>query len=286
MKAGTVIDYDQVLVDDRFNAAYDKVIIPYDHIDTTVKLHKQFTEEYESSTMHIVPFQDEGIILDYNHPSDMPGRVVQWERISDDMLAMTCSVMSPNNEYPAITLYEGTGFPVVSHKVEVPTFWFKFKLSTRMISDLQAYIASEEPKHVIEDILTPNVQRDVLNKCIYENKFELECVGIAMFVFWYASRSPERIEHDVSKDSHRSKREIKDIKNHHGKINRKVPLVKKVYTLACTKSDLAKIKRTAPDHMVHVRGHYRRYKNGKTVYINPFTKYNDKPDTHSKTYVV
>lgn len=35
MKVGTVIDYDRVLVDDRFNAAYDKVIIPYDHIDTT-----------------------------------------------------------------------------------------------------------------------------------------------------------------------------------------------------------------------------------------------------------
>lgn len=53
MKAGTAINYDQVLVDSRFNRAYDKVIIPYDHIDTTVKLHKQFTEEYESSTMHI-----------------------------------------------------------------------------------------------------------------------------------------------------------------------------------------------------------------------------------------
>lgn len=281
-----MIEYNGRLVDSRFNTAYDKVIIPYDHIDTILKLHKQFTEEYESSTMHIIPFQDEGIILDYNHSSDTPGRVVQWERIDDDLLSITCSVMSPDNEYPAITLYEGTGFPVVGHKVEVPTFWFNFKLSTRMISDLQCYIASEEPRDVIENILTPNVQRDVVNGCIYENKFELDCVGLVMFVFWYASRSPERIEHDASKDSQRSKREIKEIKNHHGKINRKIPLVKKVFTLKCTKSDIAKIKRTSPDHKVHVRGHYRRYKNGRTIYINPFTKYNDKPDTHSKTYVV
>lgn len=281
-----MIEYNGRLVDSRFNTAYDKVIIPYDHIDTILKLHKQFTEEYYSSAMHIIPFQDEGIILDYNHSSDMPGRVVQWERIDDDLLSITCSVMSPDNEYPEITLYEGTGFPVVGHKVEVPTFWFKFKLSTRMISELQCYIASEEPRHVIESILTPDVQRAVLNKCIYENEIDLDCVGLAMFVFWYASRSPERIEHDASKDEHRSKREIKEIKNHHGNINRKIPLVKKVFTLQCTKSDIAKIKRTAPDHKVHVRGHYRRYKNGRTIYINPFTKYNDKPDTHSKTYVV
>ena len=194
MKSGTVADYDAALVDSRFNTAYDKVIIPYDHIDTTVKLHKQFTEEYKSATMHIVPFQDEGIILAYNHPSDMPGRVVQWERIDDDLLFITCSVMSPDNEYPAITLYEGTGFPVVSHKVEVPTFWFKFKLSTRMISDLQCYIASEEPRHVIENILTPDVQRDVLHKCIYENEFELEWqrADVRVVGFYQAGRSYSR----------------------------------------------------------------------------------------------
>lgn len=286
MKVNTAVDYDEGMVNAIFNDAYDRVIIPYDHKDTIVKLYDQFSTEFYDGNKTVTPFQDEGVIWDYNMKKATPNRVVQWERLDDDNLLVTCSVWSQGDEYPSITLYEGTDFPVVSHKIEVPRFWFKFRLSDRCIYDTAAYLASEEPKDVISKILTCGVQKDVIEKAIYENKFELECVNILMFVFWYANRAPERIEHDSSKDSRRSKREIKEIKNHHGKINRSIPLVKKVFVLKCDKSDIQKIKRSAPDHMVHVRGHYRRYKNGRTIYINPFTKYNDKPDTHSKTYVV
>lgn len=286
MKANTVVDFDERLLNATFNDAYDRVVIPYDHKDLVVNLYDQFSKEFYDGNMTATPFQDEGVVLGYNTKKDTPNRVVQWERLDDDNLLITCSVRSEDDECPSITLYEGTDFPVVSHKIEVPRFWFKFRLSDRCISHLQAYLASEEPADVIKNILTPEVQRDVLEKAIYENKFELQCVNILMFVFWYANRAPERIEHDSSKDSHRSKREIKEIKNHHGKINRSIPLVKKVFVLKCDESDIQKIKRSAPDHMVHVRGHYRRYKNGRIIYINPFTKYNDKPDTHSKTYVV
>lgn len=286
MKPRSVTDFDERLLNAQFNDSYDRVIIPYDHKDMVVKLYDQFSTEFYGGNTDVNPFQDEGVIWDYNRKKDTPNRVVQWERLDDDNLLVTCSVWSKDDEYPSITLYEGIDFPVVSHKIEVPRFWFKFRLSDRCISDLQAYLASEEPKDVVARILTPSVQRDILNKVIYENKFELECVNVLMFVFWYANRAPERVEHDASKDEHRSKREIKEIKNHHGNINRSIPLVKKVFVIKCEKSDLQKIKRSAPDHMVHVRGHYRRYKNGKTIYINPFTKYNDKPDTHSKTYVV
>lgn len=286
MKANTVVEFDARLLNATFNDAYDRVVIPYDHKDLVVKLYDQFSAEFYDGNMTATPFQDEGVIWDYNIKKDTPNRVVQWERLDDDNLLVTCSVWSEDDEYPSITLYEGTDFPIVSHKIEVPRFWFKFRLSDRCISDLQAYLASEEPADVIKNILTPRVQRDVMQKSIYENKFELECVNILMFVFWYANRAPERVEHDASKDEHRSKREIKEIKNHHGRINRSVPLVKKVFVLKCTESDIQKIKRSAPDHKVHVRGHYRRYKNGRIIYINPFTKYNDKPDTHSKTYIV
>ena len=268
----------------RFNESYDVVILPHKHKDMISKLYDEFSREFYDVGVNLIPFEDEGIIYDYNNFDDIASRVVQWEKLDDDSLLITCTVQSVLHELPTITLYEGTGFPVISHKISIPRFWFKFRLSDRCIYDLKAELSSDE--HDIAKILTSDVMRDILDKCIYENKLELECVNILMFVFWYANRIPERIEHDSSKDSHRSKREIKEIKNHHGKINRRIPLVKKVFVLKCDKSDIQKIKRSAPDHMVHVRGHYRRYKNGKTIYINPFTKYNDKPDTHSKTYVV
>lgn len=42
---------------------------------------------------------------------------------------------------------------------------------------------------------------------------------------------------------------------------------------------------TKPTEAVSVKGHYRTYKNGKRVWVRPFTKYKDKPN-NGKTYKI
>lgn len=42
---------------------------------------------------------------------------------------------------------------------------------------------------------------------------------------------------------------------------------------------------TKPTEAVSVKGHYRTYKNGKRVWVRPFTKYKDKPNNR-KTYKI
>lgn len=57
------------------------------------------------------------------------------------------------------------------------------------------------------------------------------------------------------------------------------PLIRRIYTLdefdaaALPKPERAKRKYTKPEHEVNVRGHLRRYKSGKVVWIQPSVRY-------------
>lgn len=81
------------------------------------------------------------------------------------------------------------------------------------------------------------------------------------------------------------------VKSKHGKkpkrIGQKTKLISKIYTFDVPDESVltTKAKRTyeLPKFEVKVRGHYRHYKNGKVIWINPYNKYKDKP-TKRKEY--
>lgn len=67
------------------------------------------------------------------------------------------------------------------------------------------------------------------------------------------------------------------------------PLIRRIYTVtdfdstALVKPEQAKRGYTKPDHEVNVRGHLRRYKSGKVVWVKPSVKYKGKT-AHHKEY--
>ena len=73
------------------------------------------------------------------------------------------------------------------------------------------------------------------------------------------------------------------------KARRVQPLIRRVYTLAdfdaeaLPKPEQAKRKYTKPEHEVNVRGHLRRYKSGKVVWVQPSVRYKGKT-AHHKEY--
>lgn len=73
------------------------------------------------------------------------------------------------------------------------------------------------------------------------------------------------------------------------KARRAQPLIRRFYTLtefdadALPKPEQAKRKYTKPEHEVNVRGHLRRYKSGKVVWVKPSVKYKGKT-AHHKEY--
>lgn len=72
------------------------------------------------------------------------------------------------------------------------------------------------------------------------------------------------------------------------KVRRVQPLIRRVYTLtdfdaeALPKPEQAKRKYTKPEHEVNVRGHLRRYKSGKTVWVKPSVRYKGKTAQHKE----
>ena len=91
---------------------------------------------------------------------------------------------------------------------------------------------------------------------------------------------------EVKETHQRTRREAKRIKR---SSNAPLPLVRKVYEvknfdLKRLPSPDGKRHYTKPDHEVAVRGYLRRYKNGKTKWIEPFTRYKDKGNKQAKIY--
>lgn len=88
----------------------------------------------------------------------------------------------------------------------------------------------------------------------------------------------QRVEHRPAK-----------VKKKGRKVRRVQPLIRRFYTLAefdadaLPKPEQAKRKYTKPEHEVNVRGHLRRYKSGKTVWVKPSVRYKGKT-AHHKEY--
>jgi len=91
---------------------------------------------------------------------------------------------------------------------------------------------------------------------------------------------------EVTETNRRTRSEAKKLRR-----DRKapLPLIRKTYVLQefeATQLPSLSGKRsyTKPDHEVSVRGYYRHYKNGRRVWIEPFTRYKDKGKQQAKIY--
>lgn len=74
----------------------------------------------------------------------------------------------------------------------------------------------------------------------------------------------------------------------HSKHRKPQPLIRKAYVIgefdsaSLPKPDGIKRPYTKPEHEVSVRGYYRRYKSGKTVWVKPCVKYKGKTAQHKE----
>lgn len=270
-----------------FNDSYDQVILPYKTREATHKLHDKFSKWFYDGDIHVYnPFLDEGIIYQYLHSDKYWSKKIQWEHMGDGHYLLTCAVSGENNEPLQLVLYQ-EGFPLKELDTLTCSYWtMEYDMNTRVISNYEMTLSYDEkkvPKRLYEQ---SDIHKNAIQELILNNDFDKSCVDIFTFVLWCALQIPEKFEHDPDKDTRRSKRQIKDTKNHHGRVDRAIPLIRKSYNVCCTLSDVKRIRRAEPDHKVHVRGHWRRYKNGSVIWIEPFTKYNDKPDIHINKYNV
>lgn len=111
-------------------------------------------------------------------------------------------------------------------------------------------------------------------------KEALKYHALMLFMTYYREvvEVEQRVEHRPAK-----------VKKKGRKVRRVQPLIRRFYTLAefdadaLPKPEQAKRKYTKPEHEVNVRGHLRRYKSGKTVWVKPSVRYKGKT-AHHKEY--
>ena len=77
----------------------------------------------------------------------------------------------------------------------------------------------------------------------------------------------------VSEERQLTRAESKEIRRSGVKV---APFVRTEYVVENVPKRLPKIKHRSPDHQFGVRGHYRRYKDGRVVWINSYKKCKDK----------
>lgn len=111
-------------------------------------------------------------------------------------------------------------------------------------------------------------------------KEALKYHALMLFMTYYREvvEVEQRVEHRPAKAKKKGR-----------KARRVQPLIRRFYTLAefdadaLPKPEQAKRKYTKPEHEVNVRGHLRRYKSGKTVWVKPSVRYKGKT-AHHKEY--
>lgn len=111
-------------------------------------------------------------------------------------------------------------------------------------------------------------------------KEALKYHALMLFMTYYREvvEVEQRVEHRPAKAKKKGR-----------KARRVQPLIRRFYTLAefdadaLPKPEQAKRKYTKPEHEVNVRGHLRRYKSGKAVWVKPSVRYKGKT-AHHKEY--
>ena len=147
----------------------------------------------------------------------------------------------------------------------------------------------ENTRGVVEIAIYPTVQPNIPASIIFDyipehdntpEKEALKYHALMLFMTYYREvvEVEQRVEHRPAK-----------VKKKGRKARRVQPLIRRFYTLAefdadaLPKPEQAKRKYTKPEHEVNVRGHLRRYKSGKTVWVKPSVRYKGKT-AHHKEY--
>jgi hypothetical protein len=141
---------------------------------------------------------------------------------------------------------------------------------------------------VVEIAIYPTVQPEPKRLALdlvlrYDKTPEKEALkyhALMLFMTYYREvvEVEQRVEHRPAKAKKKGR-----------KARRVQPLIRRFYTLAefdadaLPKPEQAKRKYTKPEHEVNVRGHLRRYKSGKTVWVKPSVRYKGKI-AHHKEY--
>lgn len=104
----------------------------------------------------------------------------------------------------------------------------------------------------------------------------------ALMLFMAYYREVVKVEQRVESRPPKHRKKKKDSSR------RPQPLIRRIYTLdefdaaALPKPEQAKRKYTKPEHEVSVRGHLRRYKSGKVVWIQPSVRYKGRTVRHKE----
>lgn len=151
---------------------------------------------------------------------------------------------------------------------------FTFENTRGVVEIANRRVAPElvEPKRLALDL--------VLRYDKTPEKEALKYHALMLFMTYYREvvEVEQRVEHRPAKAKKKGR-----------KARRVQPLIRRFYTLAefdadaLPKPEQAKRKYTKPEHEVNVRGHLRRYKSGKAVWVKPSVRYKGKT-AHHKEY--
>ena len=259
-----------------FNESYDRIIIRHKDFDRFCDEIYPHSSDMLTTYSTTEFFSDTGIIEIHEYSDDFISMRIQFERKDDRRLRLQVTFVDKDNRFPHMV------FPVVGD-VGLSRLEFTYDMRSHRIydKDIEMDFKSEDklyPTYVLQHLV------DTLDKTFilkYDQDKRVACIVLS--IIWYASQSPKT----VVESHHRHHINRRGVKNK-SDMQRFIPLVKNIYIFDLDKNTNISSKVdhhwTPPSYMVHVKGHYRHLKNGKVIWINPFTKYRDKPDTHVKTY--
>ena len=172
-----------------------------------------------------------------------------------------------------IELYEG---------IKKITLYFKFITDNKVkayiynkYNNLQSTLEFEVGEGISIDKEIDPIISNIYNWDIIQDKFNYYCIVIFTASMWYLATTTSTVKYYYEKNNY-PEQEILD--------NKKVIKVKKHKYINTPIYDVSKIKNITVDRLVNrrkgwtyshafqVHGHYRHYKDGKTIFIEPYIK--------------
>lgn len=106
---------------------------------------------------------------------------------------------------------------------------------------------------------------------------------VSAMVYHKGDIVPKMVRHPVKRRSQgKSKKKSRNVKM----VTKRIYVLTDIETKESNNSNAKKRAYTKPNNEVHVRGHWRTYKNGKRVWIEPFDKYKGKGKKGNNNYVL
>lgn len=261
------------------NHELTQILLPFNKIDTIINWYNE-TIRFESTVPNTF---NEGYII-------LENKFIDKDYNKYRNLIKSIAVQTKRSIYEIKDLFM-QGF---LNEVFKTAIYFKFITSTKIHLEVFDY-KTKEKLHIvncecggkgIEPLLEAEIPTEIFN--LYDNVEVLNrsydeilsrfYLAIFTTVMWYIATNTSKTKYIYTETKPKYNHDVKKVIN-----------PKDIKTITTTIYDLSKVKTVNIDtlnrrkagwtysHSFEVHGHYRHYKNGKIIFINPFIKGKEKP---------